>query len=56
LIFVVSVVLYIVVGWREIVPEAYAPFMLAMNGLLGLKVFCGLSLMFLYFASERGDQ
>jgi len=56
LIFVASVVLYIVVGWREVVPEAYAPFMLAMNGLLGLKVFCGLSLMFLYFASERGDK
>lgn len=55
LIFVASVVLYVLVGMQDGIPASYAPFMIAMNGLLGLKVFCGLSLMFLYFASERGD-
>ncbi|WP_162616367.1 hypothetical protein [Xylanimonas allomyrinae] len=47
-----SVALYIFLGLQHATPEAYAPFMIAMNGLLGLKVFCGLSIMFLYFAKE----
>lgn len=51
-VFVLSVVLYIFLGLREVTPDAYAPYVLAMNGLLGLKVFCGLSIMFLYFAAE----
>ncbi|MCL2595288.1 MAG: DUF4040 domain-containing protein [Promicromonosporaceae bacterium] len=51
-VFVLSVAAYIFLGVRQQAPEAYAPFMLAMNGLLGLKVFCGLSIMFLYFARE----
>jgi len=49
---VLSVALYIFFGLQTQAPEAYTPFMLAMNGLLGLKVFCGLSIMFLYFARE----
>ena len=53
LIFVASVVLYIFIGWHDVVPGSYVPFMLSMNALLGLKVFCGLSLMFIYFVSER---
>jgi multicomponent Na+:H+ antiporter subunit B len=51
-VFVLSVVLYVFMGLRDVTPDAYAPYMIAMNGLLGLKVFCGLSIMFLYFASE----
>lgn len=51
-VFVLSVGLYLVLGLRDVSPDAYAPYVLAMNGLLGLKVFCGLSIMFLYFASE----
>ena len=51
-VFVSSVALYILLGLREVTPEAYAPYMLAMNGLLGVKVFCGLSIMFVYFARE----
>ncbi len=51
-VFVLSVIGYIFLGFREVTPEMYAPFMLAMNGLLGLKVFCGLSIMFVYFARE----
>ena len=51
-VFVLSVALYIFLGLRENGPELYAPFMIAMNGLLGVKVFCGLSIMFLYFAQE----
>jgi len=51
-VFVIAVALYILLGLREVTPEAYAPFMVAMNGLLGVKVFCGLSIMFVYFARE----
>ncbi|ACZ30862.1 hypothetical protein Xcel_1842 [Xylanimonas cellulosilytica DSM 15894] len=51
-VFVLSVALYVFLGLRDITQEAYAPYMVVMNGLLGLKVFCGLSIMFLYFASE----
>jgi multicomponent Na+:H+ antiporter subunit B len=51
-LFVISVVVYLLVGLRDIAPEAYAPWTILMNGLLGLKVFCGLSIMFLYFAAE----
>ncbi|QAY70977.1 hydrogenase subunit MbhD domain-containing protein [Xylanimonas protaetiae] len=51
-VFVLSVVTYVLMGLREVTPDVYAPYMIAMNGLLGLKVFCGLSIMFLYFASE----
>jgi len=51
-VFVISVALFIFLGLHEVTPEAYAPFMIAMNGLLGVKVFCGLSIMFVYFARE----
>lgn len=51
-VFVLSVVMYVLMGLRDVTPDSYAPYMIAMNGLLGLKVFCGLSIMFLYFASE----
>jgi len=52
-VFVACVALYIFLGWRTtFAPEAYPAFMVAMNVLLGLKVFCGLSVMFLYFARE----
>ncbi|WP_425953715.1 hydrogenase subunit MbhD domain-containing protein [Xylanimonas sp. McL0601] len=51
-VFVLSVGLYVFLGLREYGPDVYAPFMIAMNGLLGLKVFCGLSIMFLYFTRE----
>ncbi|GAB2469672.1 hydrogenase subunit MbhD domain-containing protein [Xylanimonas ulmi] len=51
-VFVLSVGLYVFLGLRETAPDAYVPFVLAMNGLLGVKVFCGLSIMFLYFARE----
>jgi multicomponent Na+:H+ antiporter subunit B len=53
-IFVLSVVLYLFVGLRyaDSTMVTYAPFMLAMNGLLGIKVFCGLTIVFLYFVSD----
>ena len=52
-VFVLAVAAYVFLGVLSFTPEVYPIYMLAMNGLLGLKVFCGLSVMFLYFASEN---
>ncbi|MDR0482870.1 MAG: DUF4040 domain-containing protein [Cellulomonadaceae bacterium] len=49
--FAISVAAYILLELRGTV-ATYAPFMVVMNGLLGIKVFCGLGIMFLYFAGE----
>jgi multicomponent Na+:H+ antiporter subunit B len=56
-VFVVSVALYLFVGLRHDIPfYTYTWFMLLMNGLLGLKVFCGLTIMFLYFTGEDDSE
>jgi multicomponent Na+:H+ antiporter subunit B len=51
IIFVLSIIAYVVLDLRS--DTTYAPFMIAMNSLLGIKVFCGLSIMFLFFAAEE---
>ena len=50
-VFVLSVLGYVALDLRS--DASYAPFMIAMNTLLGVKVFCGLSIMFLFFAAEE---
>ncbi|MCL1872022.1 MAG: DUF4040 domain-containing protein [Promicromonosporaceae bacterium] len=51
-VFVLSVAAYVFAGFTPLTGDASPVFMIAMNGLLGVKVFCGLSIMFLYFAQE----
>ena len=51
-VFVISVSLYILMGLNQSFPQLYVAYMIVMNGLLGMKVFCGLSIMFLYFILE----
>lgn len=51
ILFVLTVIAYVLLDARG--AGNYPAFMLAMNGLLGIKVFCGLSIMFLFFAAEE---
>ncbi|MDR2703774.1 MAG: DUF4040 domain-containing protein [Cellulomonadaceae bacterium] len=50
-LFVLSIIAYVLLDARN--AGIYPPFMLLMNALLGVKVFCGLSIMFLFFAAEE---
>jgi len=50
-LFVLSVIGYAALGLRN--DWTYPIYMIAMNTLLGIKVFCGLSIMFLFFAAEE---
>jgi len=50
-LFVLSVIGYAVLDFRT--DLSYPVYMIAMNSLLGIKVFCGLSIMFLFFAAEE---
>jgi hypothetical protein len=54
-VFVISSALYVFMGLHDGLPATYAPFMIVMNGLLGVKVFCGLAIMFLYFAGGESS-
>jgi multicomponent Na+:H+ antiporter subunit B len=49
--FVLSVMGYVALNLRS--DFTYPIFMIAMNTLLGIKVFCGLSIIFLFFAAEE---
>ena len=49
--FVLSVMGYYVLSLRS--DFTYPIYMIAMNTLLGIKVFCGLSIIFLFFAAEE---
>jgi len=49
--FVLSVMGYYALSLRS--DFTYPIFMIAMNTLLGIKVFCGLSIIFLFFAAEE---
>lgn len=52
LIFVISASLYILMGLHWKSPESYEAYIITMNALIGIKVFCGLSLLFFEFAIE----
>jgi len=52
LIFVICACLYILMGFYWTSPESYEAYIIAMNALIGIKVFCGLSLLFFEFAIE----
>jgi len=51
ILFVITIIAYVILDARG--SGNYPPFMIAMNALLGVKVFCGLSIMFLFFAAEE---
>jgi len=51
ILFVLTVIAYVLLDARG--AGSYPAFMLGMNALLGIKVFCGLSIMFLFFAAEE---
>lgn len=50
-LFILSLVAYVLLDVRNV--GNYPGFMIFMNSLLGIKVFCGLSIIFLYFAAEE---
>ena len=52
LILVICAVLYVAGGLYFSHPHLYVPYMIAMNLLLGIKVFCGLTIIFIEFAKE----
>lgn len=52
IVFVISVTLYIIMELNQMFPQFYVAYLIVMNILLGIKVFCGLSIMFLYFVLE----
>jgi len=51
ILFIITIIAYVLLDARG--AGTYPPFMIAMNALLGIKVFCGLSIMFLFFAAEE---
>jgi len=52
LVFVICACLYIIVGLYWNFPDWYEAYIIIMNLLIGIKVFCGLSIVFLQFAIE----
>jgi len=53
LIFVALALTYVLLGVRMVLPELYFWYFLSIDILLGTKVFCGLSIMFICFAREH---
>ena len=53
LVFVTSAILYIIMGLHWNFPQYYELYVILMNLLIGIKVFCGLSIIFLQFALEN---
>ena len=53
LLLVAVISVYILMGLVVIFPTLYAAYFILTDALLGIKVFCGLSIMFLSFAREH---
>lgn len=53
LVLLAIVLIYILFGVKNLLPDLYWGYILLMDILLGTKVFCGLSIMFLSFAREH---
>ena len=53
LILISVIISYILMGTIAIFPELYVAYYILTDALLGTKVFCGLSIMFLSFAREH---
>lgn len=51
-VLVITATLYILFGLYVHLPQFYVAYMVVMNLLLGIKVFCGLSIIFIEFAIE----
>lgn len=55
IVFALCAVLYILLGLYWNFPQWYEAYMIIMNLLIGIKVFCGLSIVFFQFALEDND-
>ena len=53
LMFVAIAILYVLMGLYTRFPQMYEIYFASVNLLLGIKVFCGLSIMFIYFSREH---
>jgi len=53
LILVSVIAVYVLMGLVAIFPSLYVAYFILTDALLGIKVFCGLSIMFLSFAREH---
>jgi len=53
LMLVAVVLVYVLMGLVAVFPELYVAYFILTDALLGIKVFCGLSIMFLSFAREH---
>ena len=53
LMFVAVAVLYVLFGLQTMFPQFYYVYFTVVNILLGVKVFCGLSIMFICFSREH---
>ncbi len=52
IILVLCASIYVLMGLTWQFPEWYEAYMITMNTLIGIKVFCGLSIVFLHFVPE----
>lgn len=52
LTFIVFTFIYILLGFRMTNPEFYIPYLMFMNFLIGMKVFCGMSIIFIHFVLD----
>ena len=52
LTFIAITFVYILLGFRLTNPEWYVPYLIFMNFLIGMKVFCGMSIIFLHFVLD----
>ena len=50
--FILFTVGYILLEFRLTNPEIYIPYLMGMNFLIGMKVFCGMSIIFLHFVLD----
>ena len=53
LMLVAVIITYILVGVISYFPDLYVPYYILTDALLGIKVFCGLSIMFICFSREH---
>lgn len=53
LALIAVILTYVLMGVRQLFPQFYLGYFILTDALLGVKVFCGLSIMFLSFAREH---
>jgi len=55
-IFILFTVVYILMEFRLTHSEFYIPYLWGMNFLIGMKVFCGMSIIFLHFILDDNEK